>query len=144
MTSSHSPVFILPFFPSSSFFRFRACIPVVPCCESVCDRRTPSTVFPSSQTPDCPLACRYRDTAKIPLTACTLNSCATRPRERTHPFLPITHWHRRSRTRTVRRASQPGSEQTVLESSQPLSFLAYLHTLSDFLGSNVLSHTSCI
>ena len=100
--SSQSPVFILPFFPSSSFFRFRACIPMVPCCESVCDRGTLATLFPSSQTPDCPLACCYRDTAKIPISRLAPRTPA-RPvgvLENAHPLLAITHWHRRSRTCT--------------------------------------------
>jgi hypothetical protein len=58
-TTRPSPFFILPFLP---FFLFL----LLPCVVPFCDQRTLANPFFFPDT-RCPLACRYRDTAKVPI-----------------------------------------------------------------------------
>ena len=100
--SSHSPVFILPFFPSSSFFRFCACIQwsraaKEPAIEGL---SPPIFLFPDTGLPACVTPSRHRQNSDLTALHPRTPARPVEVLENAHPFLAITHWHRRSRTRT--------------------------------------------
>jgi hypothetical protein len=81
--------------PTPSFPFLLPCM--VPCCESVCDRWTLANTFFFFPDTGCPLACRYRDTAKVPISRLAPRTPARPVLQNAHPFLSISHTRSRPR-----------------------------------------------
>ncbi|KAI0268928.1 hypothetical protein BGY98DRAFT_324600 [Russula aff. rugulosa BPL654] len=60
-------------------------------CESICDRRTLANAFFVFPDTRCPLACRYHDTAKVPISRLAPRTPARPELQNTHSILPMAY-----------------------------------------------------